>query len=212
MQTRDGLGNFAAKLQAGKPVKVAYLGGSITAAPGWRVKTREWLAKQYPLAKVDEIHAAIGGTGSDLGVYRVDRDALVYQPDLLFVEFAVNDGSARPEQIWRAMEGIVRKTWKANPLIDICFVYTYRVGYEKELSTGFCPSAASAMELLADHYGIPSINFALKVVELEGQGKLVYQAKEPTEASVIRFSQDGVHPLDEGHEIYADVFAQVFPD
>ncbi len=63
------------------------------------------------------------------------------------------------------------------------------------------------MELLADHYGIPSVNFALKVVELQQAGKLVYQSKEPTEAGVVRFSEDGVHPLDEGHAIYADVLA-----
>jgi lysophospholipase L1-like esterase len=201
-----------AKLKAGESVKIAYLGGSITAAPGWRVKTREWFAQQYPQAKVEEIHAAIGGTGSDLGVFRVDRDALRHKPDLLFVEFAVNDGSAKPEQIWRAMEGIVRKTWAANPRTDICFVYTYRVGYEKELVEGMCPNAAAAMEMLAENYGIPSLNFALQVVELQKVGKLIYQSKEATENGIIRFSEDGVHPLDDGHKIYADVVAGAIPD
>ncbi len=107
VKPRGGIGNVLAKLAAGEPVKIAYLGGSITAANGWRVKSREWFAKQYPQAKVEEIHAAIGGTGSDLGVFRVERDALQHKPDLLFVEFAVNDGSAKPDQIWRWMEGIV---------------------------------------------------------------------------------------------------------
>ena len=208
VKPRQGLGNFIAKLRAGEPVKIGYLGGSITAAPGWRVKTRQWFADQYPQAKVEEIHAAIGGTGSDLGVFRVDRDALMHHPDLLFVEFAVNDGGAKPEAIWRAMEGIVRKTWIANPKTDICFVYTYRIGYEKELKDGMCPNAASAMELLADHYGIASINFALRVVELEQAGRLIYQSEEPATEGVIRFSSDGVHPLDEGHQIYADVVAE----
>ena len=169
VKPRQGLGNFIAKLRAGESVKIGYLGGSITAAPGWRVKTRQWFADKFPQAKVEEIHASIGGTGSDLGVFRADRDALVHHPDLLFVEFAVNDGSAKPEAIWRAMEGIVRKTWIANPKTDICFVYTYRVGYEKELNDGMCPNAASAMEMLADHYGIASINFALRIVELNKQ-------------------------------------------
>lgn len=208
VRPRDGIGNTLAKLKAGETVKVAYLGGSITAANGWRVKTRAWLASQFPQAKVEEIHAAIGGTGSDLGVFRLERDALRHKPDLLFVEFAVNDGDAKPEQIWRAMEGIVRQTWARDMHTDICFVYTYRTGFEKQLAEGLCPNAASAMELLADHYRIPSINFALKVVELQKAGKLVYQAKEPpAEAGVIHFSEDGVHPLDAGHQVYADVFA-----
>ncbi len=207
IRPRDGLGNVLAKLREGQPVNIAYLGGSITAAAGWRVKTREWFSHEFPKAQVREIHAAIGGTGSDLGVFRLEQDALRHRPDLLFVEFAVNDGGAAPERIWRAMEGIVRQTWAANSRTDICFVYTYRVGYEKELRQKLCPRAASAMEMLADHYRIPSINFALKIVELEQAGRLVFQSDEPVESSVVRFSTDGVHPLDEGHQIYTDIVA-----
>ncbi len=87
MKTASGLGNFVAKLLAGEPVKNRLPRRLDHRSPGWRVKTREWFAAQYPQAKVEEIHAAIGGTGSDLGVFRVDRDALVHHPDLLFVEF-----------------------------------------------------------------------------------------------------------------------------
>ena len=100
------MGNVLKKLRDGQPVKIAYLGGSITAAKGWRIKTREWFSQEFPKAKVSEIHAAIGGTGSNLGVYRVQRDALKYKPDLLFVEFAVNDGGAPPQQSG--------KRWKAS--------------------------------------------------------------------------------------------------
>ena len=42
IQARDGLGNVLAKLEAGREVKIAYLGGSITAAAGWRVQTLAW--------------------------------------------------------------------------------------------------------------------------------------------------------------------------
>lgn len=206
IKPRDGMGNVLAKLESGETVRVAYLGGSITAANGWRVKTTAWLKEKYPDATIEEIHAAIGGTGSDLGVFRLERDALRYKPDLLFVEFAVNDGGASPDRIWKAMEGIVRQTWAANPKTDICFVYTFRVNYEEPLRQGECPQAASAMELLADHYGIPSVNFAKKIVELESDGKLTFQSDEPEEGK-IHFSKDGVHPLDAGHEIYTEVLA-----
>ena len=209
-QQREGLGNVLTRLENGGPVKVAYLGGSITAAAGWRVKTRQWLADHYPQAQVEEIHAAIGGTGSDLGVYRVQKDALAFEPDLLFVEFSVNDGGAAPEAIWRGMEGIVRQTWAALPECDICFVYTFRTGYEKDLREGLCPSAASADEMLAAHYGIPSINMALPVVEMERAGKLVFQAPEGSQDAEGRiiFSHDGVHPIDAGHQIYTEAVAE----
>ncbi|MFH1304068.1 MAG: SGNH/GDSL hydrolase family protein [Planctomycetota bacterium] len=205
--SRQGLGNTLNKLKQNEEVRVAYLGGSITAAPGWRVKTTKWLQEAFPQAKIQEIHAAIGGTGSDLGAFRLEHDVLQHHPDLVFIEFAVNDGGRQPESIWESMEGIVRQIWTANPQTDICFVYTFRVNNETELRKGECPRSASAMELLADHYGIPSINVALKIVGLEQQGKLKFTSETPLTEEIILFSKDGVHPLDQGHEIYTEVIA-----
>ena len=88
---RNNLPNTFASLEAGKTVRIAYLGGSITAQEGWRPKTLKWFRDQFPTAKVEGINAAIGGTGSDLGVFRLKHDVLDHDPDLLFVEFAVND-------------------------------------------------------------------------------------------------------------------------
>ncbi|WP_218281181.1 SGNH/GDSL hydrolase family protein [Verrucomicrobium spinosum] len=157
---RGGLPNVLAKLQAGQAVKVGYLGGSITAAPGWRVKSLKWLQDKFPTAKLSEINAAIGGTGSDLGVFRVQRDVLDHKPDLLFVEFAVNDGGADPARIQKCMEGIVRQTWKVDPATDICFVYTLSEPFLNDLKAGKASRSVTAMEGVADHYQIPSIHLA----------------------------------------------------
>lgn len=212
---RHGLPNFLAKVQAGDQVKVAYLGGSITAAPGWRIQSRMWLQKQYPQAKFEEIHAAIGGTGSDLGVFRLQRDVLEHQPDLLFVEFAVNDGGAPPERIHKAMEGIVRQTWAADPHTDICFVYTLTEKMIPDLHAGKMPRAASAMEQLADHYGIPAIHFGVEVARLETAGDLVFKAPKPQDVAETRpmvFSSDGVHPhVETGHRLYVEAIARSWP-
>ena len=207
IQPRGGLGNVLGKLRRGEQVRIAYLGGSITAANGWRVKSRKWFAEAFPQANVSEIHAAIGGTGSDLGVFRVQRDALQHRPDLLFVEFAVNDGAAPVHRIWKAMEGIVRQAWSVNSRMDVCFVYTFRVGFEDELRRGWCPQAASAMELLAEHYNIPSVNFGKQIVDLETAGKLIFKADNAPQEGQVHFSKDGVHPLDGGHVLYAKLLA-----
>jgi hypothetical protein len=214
---RHGLANVFAKLEAGQEVKIAYFGGSITAAPGWRVKTLAWFQAKYPRAKVSEVNAAIGGTGSGLGVFRLGHDVLQFKPDLMFVEFAVNDGGAEPLSIHRSMEGIIRKSWKALPDMDICYVYT--VAHESmlnDLKNGKYPRAASAMEALADHYGIPSLHLGLEIARLEKDGKLVFKGRRPqTDAEKaalgdkMLFSEDGVHPLAEtGHEVYAQVVAR----
>ena len=202
---RDAMPNILAKLHEGKEVNVAYFGGSITAQNGWRPKTLGWLRKRFPEAKINEINATIGGTGSTLGVFRFDKDVLAKNPDLIFLEFTVNDGGTPPEQIYRAVEGIVRKAWAKNPQIDFCFVYTFRVGFEKDLDEGLCPRSQTAHERIAEYYGIPSINPSLRVAELAKEGKLVFKGDPKSEKEKIVFSADGVHPLDAGHEVYLDV-------
>lgn len=213
---RGGLPNFFDKLQRGGDVRIAYLGGSITAQEGWRPMSLNWFRQRYPGAKISEINAAIGGTGSDLGVFRLRHDVLDHRPDLVFVEFAVNDGGAAPQQIYRCMEGIVRQIWSDNPTTDVCFVYTVANGMLEDLQNGKLPRSSAAMEQIADHYGIPSINMGLEVAKLEHSGKLVFKAPKPktdAEKAVlgdrIVFSPDGVHPyIDTGHPLYLDAIVR----
>jgi lysophospholipase L1-like esterase len=221
---RDGLPHFFRKLDAGGSVRIAYFGGSITEQQGWRVQSHAWLQKQYPEAKIGEINAAIAGTGSNLGVFRLQGDVLDKNPDLIFVEFAVNDGGHRPDQIhrtMRTMEGIVRKTWRALPDCDIVFVYTLTAEDIKGLKQGKMRPSAAAMEVVAEHYGIPSIDFGVGIARLEAQGRLVMAAsgvpvdrpsgEMPDVTAEVQagadgrivFSRDGVHPFpDTGHVLY----------
>ena len=208
---RAGLPNFLAKARTpGAEVKIGYLGGSITAQTGWRPKTLAHFQKAYPDAKFSEINAAIGGTGSDLGVFRLKQDVLDHKPDLMFVEFAVNDGGASPEQIHRCMEGIVRQTWRALPDCDICFVYTLTEALAPAMLEGKFQRSASAMEKIADHYGIPTIHMAMEVAKLAKEGKLAWKAKLPKtdeERKALEgkfvFAPDSVHPhVETGHELY----------
>ncbi len=209
VHVRDGLGNVFEKLKADGAVKIAYFGGSITAANGWRPKTLKWFQETRPAAKVEQIHAAIGGTGSDLGVFRCHKDVIAYEPDLVFVEFAVNDGGAPPERIHKTIEGIVRQIWTADPTTDICFVYTIHQGMLKDYEQGNYSRSATAMERIAEHYAIPSICMALRIAELHKQGKLVFtlpRGKTPPEGKIL-FSHDSCHPTDAGHDIFTEVIA-----
>jgi lysophospholipase L1-like esterase len=218
-RARKGLPNFFSKLQRGDEVRIAYFGGSITAQDGWRPKSLKWFQDKFPQAKTSQINAAIGGTGSDLGVFRCQQDVLQHKPDLLFVEFAVNDGGAAPEQIYRCMEGIIRQTWRANRLTDVCFVYTLAGNMLATLQAGKFPRAASAMEKLADHYGIPTIHLGYEVAQLEKSGRLVFKGAKPkTEEEKARlgdkvlFSPDEVHPYtDTGHQLYLDAITRSLP-
>ena len=211
VHARAGLPNFFKKANTpGAEIKIAYFGGSITAQAGWRPKTLAYFQKTWPNAKFTEINAAIGGTGSDLGVFRIKQDVLEKKPDLMFVEFATNDGGASPEQIFRCMEGIVRQTWRALPECDICFVYTLTEAAIAPMLEGKFPRSASAMEKIADHYGIPSIHMGMEVAKLAKEGRLIWKAPLPktdaekaTLGDKFVFAPDSVHPHPEtGHELY----------
>lgn len=223
IRLRDGIPNFLAKMAAGKPISVAYLGGSITQMDGWRNGTTKLLKELAPKSAVTEVNAGCGGTGSDLGAFRVGRDALSHNPDLLIVEFATNDG-------WNdfnfagSMEGIVRQTWKHNPSTDIVFVYTITEYATNSYMNGKCTAAASTHERVAKHYGIPSVNFGPRVVARLKEGTLLIRggasgapapavektAKGDEAAKCVVFANDGTHPNREGHDIYVESLAAFF--
>lgn len=204
LRPRDGLPNVFAKIGAGGPVRIAYVGGSITAANGWRVKTFAWFREQFPSATFVEINAAISGTGSDFSACRLQTDVLSKQPDLVFLECRVNGHGGFPVQ---SVEGVVRQVWESHPTTDICFVYTIGTWMLKELQAGTAPGFGAVMETVANHYGIPTIDMGVEVAKQEGDGRLVYQSGTPVEGKTV-FSADGVHPGDAGHGIYRDVVAR----
>jgi hypothetical protein len=213
LRIRSGLPNFFAKIKEGDSIKVGYLGGSITSQSGWRVYSLKWLQELYPDAGFKEINAAIGGTGSDLGVYRLHDHVLNLNPDLIFVEFAVNDNWSATEKIICSMEGIVRQIWQHNPKTDICFIYTIMETFlDKEMS-GELPASATAMETVAEKYGIPSINFGAEVCRRVKEKQLVYKGEGLEINGIQVFSRDGVHPyVETGHLIYQEVLASSFEE
>lgn len=213
LEMRKGLPNFFAKINRGDSIKVAYLGGSITSQPGWRIYSLKWFQERYPNAKFKEINAAIGGTGSEFGVYRLHDQVLDFNPDLIFVEFAVNDNWSRTETINRSIEGIVRQIWQHNPKTDICFIYTIMETFlDKEMS-GQLPASATVMETIAERYGISTINFGAEVCRLVKEKQLIFKGRAKEINGVQVFSPDGVHPYPEtGHLIYQEVLRRSFEE
>jgi lysophospholipase L1-like esterase len=204
LRVRDGLPNFFAKLTAGGTVRIAYFGGSITAANGWRPKTLTWFKSRYPKADVIEINAAISGTGSDFGACRIEPDVLSQRPDLVFLEHRVNGGGGFGAE---SVEGIIRQIWKKSPKTDICFVYTISLSMLDTLQAGRQTGFGTVMESIANAYGIPSIDLGVEVAQREKVGSLVFKSDTAVPGKLM-FSRDGVHPGDEGHEVYRDVIAR----
>jgi lysophospholipase L1-like esterase len=204
LRIRDGLPNFFAKMAAGGPVRIAYLGGSITAANGWRPKTLAWFRAQFPQAEVVEINAAISGTGSDYGACRIARDVLVRNPDLVFMEHRVNGGGGFEA---KSVEGIIRQIWKQHPRTDIGLIYTINEPMLKDLQAGKAPRFGAIMETIANVYRIPSIDLGVEVARRAQAGSLIFRTNTPVAGKLV-FSNDGTHPGDAGHDLYRDVIAR----
>lgn len=207
---RSGLPYVHKKLSSGQKVKIAYFGGSITeASGGWRDQSLALLKQRFPSAQIEAINAGIGGTGSDLGAFRLKQQVLDLSPDLVFVEFAVNDISKPASLIYKTMEGIVRQIRRNDTHTDICFVYTITGDMGKDLQKGIVPRSTAAMEVIAAHYQLPGVHMGARVVQLAAEGKLVYKGKKDEYPGQMVFSADNVHPFaDTGQKLYAEALGE----
>ena len=145
---------LAQKIQAGEPITVAYLGGSITTgaitAPttdpnggydfsdyhpstdSWRALSFQMLTsrfQQYP-GQFTMLNASIPATPSELGAYRFQDHVASAAPDLLLLEFCVNDvpvgplGPVQDRSVPRTMTSLVRQAEAANPDVAIASILT----------------------------------------------------------------------------------------
>ncbi len=109
---------FDLKARNGERLTVAFIGGSLTwgarasdpQKTSYRALIGQKLEDAYPGAHFKFLDAAIGGTGSQLGVFRLQRDVLAHKPDLVFLDFTLNDNAdiTTPDTL-AAYESLVRR-------------------------------------------------------------------------------------------------------
>ncbi len=179
---------------------VAFLGGSITEMNGYRVMVQADLQARFPDTQFTFINAGISSTCSTTGAFRLAEDVLAAKPDLLFVEFAVNDdqdASHAARECIRGMEGILRRARTALPDLDIVVTHFVNPPMLQQLQNGETPTSSGAHEWVASHYGISSIDLAREVAERIAAGTLTWQ------------QYGGTHPKEPGNRIAAVMIADL---
>lgn len=66
------------------------------------------LKELYPYAVINIINTSIGGENSVSGANRFESDVLVYKPDVLFIDYSLNDrgvGLEKSKEAWTSMIG-----------------------------------------------------------------------------------------------------------
>jgi len=214
---------------------IAFLGGSITAGSGcswtnmkypdcdysgyprWSTQiTKRYFQAKYPNKNVKEVNAAIGGTRSDFGLFRMKTHLLdkcgSEGPDVVFVEFAVNDkyeSNTDPVRVQQRMEGIVRQLAALPKQPVIIFVFTAAKDSEQSDFTPYLTSA-QVHKKVADYYGIGSINLCEYVAGgIDMNGNPIVWSKLDKNADKT-WSGDLVHPNDTGYTGYADFIKKQF--
>lgn len=192
------MANVLKKAENGEEITVAYIGGSITegltVAPSnpelcWAFLSYKWLREQYPDTKINFVNAGLSGTPSILGNVRLERDVLAYDPDICFVEFAVNDGTETKYRV--AYDNLVRTLLTADK--DIAPVLLFTV-----IKNGH--SCQPHMSEIGNHYGLPMISEPDSLGVEFAEGRMTWED----------YSEDESHPHKRGHEIVCDFVTNYF--
>ncbi len=197
--TNGRLEHFIEKLKRDEPVSIVALGGSVTEGAGAENFTYSYgdqfvnaLLKVYPLTQGIYHNSGLGGTPSTLGLMRYQRDVidvLGTQPDLVIIEFAVNDYNEPTKG--RAYESLVRTILESNENTAVILLFSV---FESKwnLQDTYIP--------IGEHYGLPMVSIKDAIAVAYANNKLTDKD----------FFADIYHPTNYGHCIMADCLLELF--
>jgi len=141
-------------------IKVAFIGGSLTElGESWQQTTVDALREKLPGKKITFINKGLGGTGSSYGAARFERDILSFEPDMVFIEFSVNDKSMTDEVAQkRYFEEMVRMCLDAEKQPAVILVHTPSPTDVLNDTLENWQNGVTWKDEVAAHYGIKSIN------------------------------------------------------
>lgn len=182
--------------KSGKKTVIAYIGGSITEGyaggpDGCYAKlSYNYFAETYGTGdNVEYVNAGVSGTASTVGNLRVTRDVLSYEPDIVFIEFAVNDGQDRFMK--DSYESLVKTllTQENEPAVVLLFNRTVD-GH----------SAQKHMKMIGTHYSLPMISVVDAITPELNSGRMKWED----------YSVDAAHPSADGHKLISKFIEHMY--
>jgi len=199
---------FDRRARAGESLEVVFFGASLTwganasdpLRTSYRAEIARRLEREYPRARFRFHDAAIGGTGSQLGVFRMERDVLAHDPDLVFLDFSANDGiSSKDPETLASYEAILRRLIAGSscPVVQVIFPFKWDVAANSTAGM----TRRDAHLALAAAYGTAAGDAITLAIDRVGRGETTLEKIWPV---------DGVHPCDEGYQLFADAAWEAF--
>ena len=156
------------------------------------------LKEKYPYAVINVIVTAIGGENSVRGQERFKEDVLVHKPDVLFIDYALNDIGAGLEKSGKSWEKMIRDALKRNIKIIL-----------------LTPSPDQRIDMLAKDNALEL--HADQIRKLAGKyhigladSYLLFQNMEKEGKNIKDYMSQVNHPNQAGNEMIADELMKWF--
>lgn len=153
-----------------KDITAAFIGGSITQGNHYTNPFVEtWQSDRT--GKITLINAGVGGTDTRYGTMRLYEDVLSKEPDIVFVEFTLNDLTLYSSaMIKRNVESIIRQAYNAEHQPVISFIYIPDRRTESDGSYKIAKNILYYDEVM-DYYGLHGFNAHQLVVDAVKNGE-----------------------------------------
>jgi len=194
---------FDQRARKGEPLNVVFFGASLTwganssnpIETSYRADTARKFEAAYPKAHFHFYDAAIGGTGSQLGVFRMARDVFRHQPDLVFLDFSANDDIyGDDEETLSSYESLVRRLVLVGVSV-VQVVFPFRWNADKGASELPKMKRRTAHLAIARAYNTGVGDAVELAIQRVGSSQTTLDALWP---------YDGIHPGDRGYELFSD--------
>lgn len=202
-KTMNTFSTFDARARKGEQLNVVFLGGSLTwgaqstdpQRTSYRALVTARLKAAYPQAHFEPWDAAIGGVGSQLAAFRLERDVLAHKPDLVFLEYTINDDpypAPDPDRL-ASYESLVRRMVQANiPVVQVMLPAKKDV-----LPNPPARPLDPKHKEIGQAYGLPLADAVALAQSRVAEGKV-------TPDQLWDAAPDATHPGDAGYALYAD--------
>ena len=157
------------------------------------------IKERFPFAVTNVILTAIGGENSLSGAERFDRDVLSLRPDVLTIDYSLNDRSVGLDAARGAWEKMISAALDRSIKVILCTPTWDDHYYLKDEKWDELSRHAEQVRALADSYGVGLADF-FEVFERN--------VEKPSDLS--KYLSHVNHPSEAGHMLCAEELAKYF--
>jgi arylsulfatase A-like enzyme/lysophospholipase L1-like esterase len=175
-----------------------YRAGVVNIFQSYPMQALKKITEKYNYATVNCIKTSIGGENAEQGADRFDSTVLVHHPDILFIDYALNDRKMGLERSKIAWERMIKKALAKNIKIVLL---TPTPDLNEDIKSDDTPLEKFSQQIieLANKYQVAVIDsyHLFKQLALDGVDLNLYMSQNN-------------HPNEKGHQLVADEIFKLF--